>query len=74
MTVRYEGAGAANVRVTIADAGQEIGVDTVPAGRVALVFNYDEVFYVQGTLAELRDLHDRIYNLLYPELPERGEL
>ena len=59
MSTRYEGAGAADVQVTIVKAGEEIGDDVVPEGQVALVFNYDEVFYIQGTVADLWFLLDR---------------
>lgn len=59
MSARYEGAGAADVQVTILKAGEEIGQDVVPEGQVALVFNYDEVFYVQGTMADLWSLLER---------------
>lgn len=59
MSTRFEGAGAMDVKVTIAKAGEEIGEDVVPEGQVALVFNYDEVFYIQGTVADLWSLLDR---------------
>jgi hypothetical protein len=29
-------------------------VDVVPKGQLALCFNYDEVFYVVGTVEEIR--------------------
>lgn len=54
MTTRYEGADAKDTRITIIPAGGEIGVDVVPEGQVALCFNYDEVFYLQGTPREVR--------------------
>jgi hypothetical protein len=54
VTTRYEGAGARDVTITILKAGEEIGVDVVPEGQVALCFNYDEVFYIQGTVDEVR--------------------
>jgi len=53
MTTRYEGAAAKDVKFTILGAGEEIGVDVVPEGQIALCFNYDEVFYIQGTPEEL---------------------
>lgn len=56
MTTRYEGAGAKDVRITVLKAGEEIGVDVVPEGQIALCFNYDEVFYLQGTPAEVMTL------------------
>lgn len=56
MTTRYEGAGANDVAITIAQAGAEIGVDAVPEGQVALIFNYDEVFYITGTRQDLKAL------------------
>lgn len=48
MTTRYEGAGAKDTRITVHTAGEEIGDDVVPEGQIALAFNYDEVFYLQG--------------------------
>lgn len=59
MTTRYEGAGAKDVRITILREGEEIGVDVVPEGEVALCFNYDEVFYIQGTLPDVFYVLDR---------------
>lgn len=56
MSVRYEGAGAANTTITIHKAGEEIGADEVPEGEIALAFNYDEVFYLQGKPWEVRKL------------------
>jgi len=56
MTTRYEGAAAKDVKFTILGAGEEIGVDVVPEGQIALCFNYDEVFYIQGTATELVNL------------------
>lgn len=53
VTTRFEGAGARDVKVTVVKAGEEIGEDVVPEGQIALVFNYDEVFYIQGTLPDL---------------------
>lgn len=53
MTTRYEGAGATDTSVTVLGAGEEIGVDVVPEGQIALCFNYDEVFYIQGTPEEV---------------------
>jgi hypothetical protein len=53
MTTRFEGAAAGDVSFTILRAGEEIGVDVVPEGQIALCFNYDEVFYIQGTPEEL---------------------
>lgn len=54
MTTRYEGAGAKDTTITIHQAGEEIGADVVPEGEIALAFNYDEVFYLQGTPDEVR--------------------
>lgn len=56
MTVRYEGAGAKDTRITVHKAGEEIGEDEVPEGQIALAFNYDEVFYLQGTPWEITEL------------------
>lgn len=53
MTTRFEGAGAKDTSITIHKAGEEIGADVVPEGKIALAFNYDEVFYVQGTPDEV---------------------
>lgn len=54
MSVRYEGADARYTSTYIAKAGEEIGEDTVPEGKVALVMSYDEVFYLVGTVEEIR--------------------
>lgn len=59
MTTRYEGAAAKDVKITILRAGEEIGVDVVPEGQVALCFNYDEVFYIQGTMPDVFYVLDR---------------
>jgi hypothetical protein len=59
MSTRYEGAGAKDTRITIHKAGEEIGDDVVPEGQIALAFNYDEVFYIQGTPVEVRILITR---------------
>jgi hypothetical protein len=59
MTVRYEGAGAKDVTVTVLKAGAEVGVDVVPEGQIALCLNYDEVFYIQGTIADVFYVLDR---------------
>jgi hypothetical protein len=59
MTTRYEGAGAKDTAITIHQAGEEIGEDVVPQGEIALAFNYDEVFYLQGTPAEIGTLLTR---------------
>jgi hypothetical protein len=56
MSTRFEGAGAKDTRITIHQAGEEIGDDEVPEGDVVLAFSYDEVFYLQGTAAEVREL------------------
>ena len=56
MTTRYEGAGARDTRLTIHAGGEEIGYDEVPEGHIALAFNYDEVFYIQGTPDEVHQL------------------
>ena len=56
MSVRYEGAGAKDTRITIHAAGEEIGDDVIPEGHIALAFNYDEVFYLQGTADDLQTL------------------
>ena len=59
MSTRYEGAGAKDTRITIHTAGEEIGDDVVPEGQIALAFNYDEVFYLQGKPHEVRELLDK---------------
>lgn len=56
MTTRYEGAGAKDTRITVIPAGEEIGDDVVPEGQIALAFSYDEVFYLQGTPQQVREL------------------
>ena len=56
MSVRYEGAGARDVGVSVLQAGEEIGEDIVPEGQIALCFWYDEVFYIVGTPEELKAL------------------
>lgn len=56
MSVRYEGAGARDVSVFIARAGEEVGDDTVPEGQIALCLSYDEVFYIVGTPEQLSTL------------------
>lgn len=56
MSTRYEGAGAKDTTITIVAAGEEIGEDEVPEGQIALCFNYDEVFYLQGRSWEVRKL------------------
>lgn len=56
MSVRYEGAGAKDTRITILQAGEEIGDDVVPKGQIALCFSYDEVFYIEGTASEVKEL------------------
>lgn len=53
MSVRYEGAAARDVGVGVLRAGEEIGDDIVPEGQMAVVFNYDEVFYLVGTAEDL---------------------
>ena len=53
MSTRYEGAGAKDTRITVHAAGEEIGDEVVPEGQIALAFNYDEVFYLQGTPGEI---------------------
>jgi hypothetical protein len=55
MTTRYEGAGAKDTAITIHEAGEEIGEEVVPEGQMALAFNYDEVFYIQGAPAEISE-------------------
>lgn len=59
MSVRYEGAGARGTSVSITPGGEELGDDVVPEGQMALVFSYDEVFYIQGTAEQLRRLLQR---------------
>ena len=45
-----------NVRLTVLKGGEEIGDEVVPDGQIALCINYDEVFYIQGTASEVREL------------------
>jgi hypothetical protein len=59
MTTRYEGAGAKDTRITVLKGGEEIGDEVVPEGQIALAFNYDEVFYIQGTIADVFYVLDR---------------
>ena len=70
MATRYEGAGAKDVRITILQAGEELGQDVVPEGQIALCFNYDEVFYLQGTMEDVFWVLDRARHKLLQE--ERG--
>lgn len=56
MTTRYEAAGTGEVRITVFQAGEEVGMDVIPEGQLGLIFNYDEVFYIQGPAGELREL------------------
>jgi hypothetical protein len=56
MSVRYEGAYAKYTGVYALKAGEEIGDDVVPEGQIAVVFSYDEVFYIVGTAEELSHL------------------
>jgi tagatose-1,6-bisphosphate aldolase len=58
MSIRYEGAPATS-SITVATSGREVGDDIIPDGEVALIINYDEVFYVQGTVEQLRDFITR---------------
>lgn len=53
MSTRFEGAGARDVRFSVLQAGDRVGVDVIPDGQIALCFNYDEVFYLQGTPREV---------------------
>lgn len=48
MSTRFEGAGAKDTRIIVLKPGEEIGDDVVPEDQVALCFDYDEVFYLQG--------------------------
>ena len=56
MSVRYEGADAAHSIVYVEGAGTEIGEDVVGEGNVALVIEYDEVFYLEGDPTIVRRL------------------
>lgn len=58
MTVRYEGA-PATATITMATSGRQVGDDIVPDDQVALIINYDEVFYIQGTVEQVRDFITR---------------
>jgi hypothetical protein len=68
MSVRYEGAGARDVSVFIATAGEEVGDDVVPEGQIALCLSYDEVFYIVGTKAQVSSLLNRALH----RVEERG--
>lgn len=59
MSVRYEGAGARDIAVSVALAGEEIGDDVVPEGKIALCLSYDEVFYIVGTQTQVSSLLTR---------------
>lgn len=59
MSVRYEGASARYVSISIARAGEEVGDDTVPEGQIALCLSYDEVFYIVGTPEQVSTLLNR---------------
>lgn len=78
MTTRFEGAHANDVRFTVLQGGEEIGVDEIPKGIVALCFGYDEVFYVQGTVSEVGEMLDRARDVLNtataPSWPEHEKL
>lgn len=56
MSTRYEGASAKSTTITVHKAGEEIGADVVPEGEIALAFNYDEVFYLQGGAWDIAEL------------------
>lgn len=58
MTVRYEGAPATS-SISMAISGRQVGEDIIPDKQVALIINYDEVFYIQGTIEEVRDFINR---------------
>ena len=58
MTVRYEGA-PATASITVAAGGRQVGDEIVPDDQVALIINYDEVFYIQGTVEQVRDFITR---------------
>jgi hypothetical protein len=64
MSTRFEGAGATGVHFTVIPGGEEIGDDEVPEGQIALAFNYDEVFYIQGTPEEIGTLLTRAQTAL----------
>jgi hypothetical protein len=53
MSTRYEGAEASAVGIEFAKPLDEIGEDTLEAGKYALIIGYDEVFFVTGTPREL---------------------
>lgn len=67
MSVRYEGASARGTSVSIVPAGKELGEDIIPEGQMALVFSYDEVFYIQGTAEQLRKLLQRALDKINDE-------
>ena len=58
MPARYEGCDAQWTSIGVEGPGSEIGEDVVPAGNVAVVFSYDEVFVYTGepdlVIAQLR--------------------
>jgi hypothetical protein len=67
MSTRYEGVGASSAGTGWESPGAAIGDDTLERGQYALVINYDEVFYIQGTPDELRAflvrLDERLQNI-----------
>jgi hypothetical protein len=60
MSTRYEGADARNTSAQHLAPGSWIGDVILGADEHALILGYDEVFYVTGTLDELRAFHARI--------------
>jgi hypothetical protein len=76
MSTRYEAAGTGDVRITVFQAGEEVGMDVIPEGQLGLIFNYDEVFYIQGPAEELIELMqeaiDKIKEATDPQDTERG--
>ena len=57
MSVRFEAASAKDTLVEGAEPGEALGADTLT--DPALVFNYGEVFFVEGTPAQLVELIGR---------------
>lgn len=60
MSTRYEAAGAESSTTGWAVPGAIVGNDTLPPGQYALMIDHDEVFYIQGNPAQLRDFMVRL--------------
>lgn len=56
MSTRYEGMDASATTVSTREAGEWVGEDLIREGRIALLFSYDEVVYIEGTRTEILGL------------------